>query len=197
MARIIARHSGLRLGMAVAAVGLLTSGCFGPFHLTRRLYQWNTQVGEDKWERELVFLLLALSPVYSFTTLADAVVFNAMEFWTGNNPVGPSDPRRSEAPQIKRLVRGPDEVVLHCTQEPHQRALTLELFHNGALTRTLHFERRTGEATLAKDAKGLVLLSARALTDGGIVVNDRDGNTVAVYSAPQVEQGMELARADR
>jgi len=41
---------GIRIGAVALAAGLLASGCFGPFNLTRRLYRWNEQV-EGKWER--------------------------------------------------------------------------------------------------------------------------------------------------
>ena len=76
------------LGMLVLA--LFLSGCYGPFNLTRRLYRWNGQV-EGKWEKEFVFLLLAWAPVYGLTVAGDAMVFNAMEFWTGKNPVDSPD----------------------------------------------------------------------------------------------------------
>lgn len=77
-----------RIETWVLAAVLLVSGCYGPFNLTRRLYQWNGQVG-TKWEREFMFMLLAWAPVYGLTLVGDAVVFNSMEFWTGKNPVEP------------------------------------------------------------------------------------------------------------
>ena len=80
--------SSRRIGAGMLAAALLVSGCYGPFNLTRRLYRWNGQVG-TKWENEFVFLLLGLAPVYSLAVAGDAVVFNSMEFWTGNNPVDP------------------------------------------------------------------------------------------------------------
>ena len=43
--------------LAVAAAGLVvTSGCFGSFQLTRKLYTWKKNVSPDKWVQELVFL---------------------------------------------------------------------------------------------------------------------------------------------
>ena len=57
---------------AMLMVGLLLSGCYGPFYLTRKVYHWNGQVG-DKWVNEAVFLLLSWAPVYGFATLFDAI----------------------------------------------------------------------------------------------------------------------------
>jgi len=70
----------------------MTAACYGPFNLTRTLYKWNGEVKgagdiEAKWMREGVFLALVLLPVYGISLLADAVVFNSIEFWTGENPI--------------------------------------------------------------------------------------------------------------
>ena len=75
-----------RVTLGMLALALFLSGCYGPFNLTRRLYQWNGQV-QGKWEKEFMFLLLAWAPVYGLTVAGDAIVFNSMEFWTGKNPV--------------------------------------------------------------------------------------------------------------
>lgn len=84
-------RAGSRIIIGWLAVGLFVSGCYGPFNLTRRLYTWNSESGKTKWEKEFLFLLLAWAPVYSLTVLGDALVFNAMEFWTGKNPVDPPE----------------------------------------------------------------------------------------------------------
>ncbi len=75
---------------ALVLVGFLplaTTACFGSFQLTRKVYQFNREVSPDKWIRELTFLVMVVLPVYGFASFLDAVVFNSVEFWTGNNPV--------------------------------------------------------------------------------------------------------------
>ena len=101
-----------RGGVALVALGLLVSGCYGPFNLTRRLYQWNSQVG-DKWEKELVFLLLVALPVYELTALGDAIVFNSMEFWTGRNPVEPPMMKNSAAAVVAPTVTAPSRTRMN------------------------------------------------------------------------------------
>lgn len=71
----------------MAFLPVSTTGCFGGFQLTRKVYQFNREVSPDKWIRELVFLALAIFPVYGAATFLDAVIFNSIEFWTGNNPI--------------------------------------------------------------------------------------------------------------
>jgi hypothetical protein len=66
---------------------LATSGCFGGFELTKKVYRFNKQVSPDKWVREIVFLVLVIVPIYELASLGDGVIFNLIEFWTGRNPV--------------------------------------------------------------------------------------------------------------
>jgi hypothetical protein len=64
----------------------LSTGCFGGFQLTRKVYRFNQQVSPDKWIREIVFLVLVIVPIYGIATFVDAIAFNLIEFWTGRNP---------------------------------------------------------------------------------------------------------------
>ncbi len=73
------------LSIALAST-LLLSSCLGTFSLTHKCLELNNSIG-DKWVNELVFIGLNIVPVYSVCLFADAVVFNSIEFWTGNNPV--------------------------------------------------------------------------------------------------------------
>ena len=68
--------------LALIALVPLASGCFGSFGLVKKAYQFNQDVNEDKWAREGIFILI--SPVYGFCAALDAVFFNAVEFWTGD-----------------------------------------------------------------------------------------------------------------
>lgn len=65
------------------------SSCIGSFALTNRVLNWNRQVG-SKFLNELVFFAFWVLPVYEVTSLADLLVINSIEFWSGNNPVSAS-----------------------------------------------------------------------------------------------------------
>ena len=80
--------SGFGKVLIVFVIGVLalTPGCYGPFTLTKSLHEWNGEVGE-KWVNELVFLGLVIIPVYGIATIGDALIFNSIEFWTGENPL--------------------------------------------------------------------------------------------------------------
>ncbi len=84
------------------ALFVAASGCYGPFALTKKLHKWNAGIGqqmaqnasnkkqkkqETRWATEGVFLAFVILPVYDAAILADAVVLNSMQFWTGRPPL--------------------------------------------------------------------------------------------------------------
>lgn len=77
----------LAVGLILLAASSVTlSSCIGSFALTNRVLSWNKQVG-NKFVNELVFFAFWVLPVYEVTSLADLIVINSIEFWSGNNPV--------------------------------------------------------------------------------------------------------------
>lgn len=72
---------------AIAALlfSSLTS-CMGKFALTRNLYAWNEQVS-NKFVNEILFVAFWILPVYEVCSLADLLVLNSIEFWSGDNPL--------------------------------------------------------------------------------------------------------------
>lgn len=62
------------------------TSCIGNFALTKRVLAWNNQVG-NKFLNELVFVAFWILPVYEVSSLADLLVLNSIEFWSGKNPM--------------------------------------------------------------------------------------------------------------
>lgn len=77
----------LTAGVALTlAMSVGFSSCIGTFALTNKVLSWNNQIG-SKFVNELVFFALWVLPVYEVTSLADLLVINSIEFWSGENPV--------------------------------------------------------------------------------------------------------------
>ncbi len=77
--------------LSVAVVLMLLASftftsCVGSFALSNKLLNWNRQIG-NKFVNELVFFCFWIIPVYEVTSLADVLVLNSIEFWSGSNPV--------------------------------------------------------------------------------------------------------------
>jgi len=62
------------------------TGCYGNFTLTKKLYNWNGQVG-DKFVNSAVMWIMFIVPVYEVAGVIDFVILNTIQFWTGKNPV--------------------------------------------------------------------------------------------------------------
>ena len=171
-----------RLTIGLVASALLLSGCYGPFQLTRRLHSWNGHVG-DKWENEIVFLLMVIVPVYDLAVVGDALVFNTIEFWTGNNPMANAAPQTS----TQRVARGDTEAVLTQTASSSLRQMTIQPLHHGQPMDGLVIKDVDG-VTVAMDASGQVRYRVQTLADGRMIVTDAAGRQVASRSARDIQR---------
>ena len=77
----------LSVALVIALAGsMLTTSCIGNFALTNKLLAWNKTIS-NKFVNELVFVAFWILPVYEVSALADILVINTIEFWSGSNPV--------------------------------------------------------------------------------------------------------------
>lgn len=72
--------------LLLIASSLTFSSCIGSFSLTNKVLAWNNQVS-SKFINEVVFFAFLILPVYEVTSIADLLVINSIEFWSGTNPV--------------------------------------------------------------------------------------------------------------
>lgn len=72
--------------LLIAGTSLVFTSCIGSFGLTNKLMTWNKHIG-SKFVNELVFIAFWILPVYEVTALADVLVINSIEFWSGSNPM--------------------------------------------------------------------------------------------------------------
>jgi len=68
------------------ASSIFLSSCVGNFALTHKVLDWNHQIG-NKFVNELVFFGFWILPIYEISAIADLLVINSIEFWSGSNPV--------------------------------------------------------------------------------------------------------------
>lgn len=72
--------------VALAAAVSTTSACMGSFMLTRKLYELNSRITDNKYINNVIFWALAwILPIYSLALAGDVVILNTIEFWTGKN----------------------------------------------------------------------------------------------------------------
>ena len=162
----------------ILIVALFTTGCTGSFNLTHKVYNFHRSQ-TDKWSDEFCFLLVALLPVYAVATLADAIVVNSIEFWTGKNPVD-----MSYVPPSSRIVQN-GNVKYRLSYNAKTDQVSLTPLAQGNNNHGVIFER-TDDMITAKNEQGKVLYSSVQDQDGGISIYDGNGKLVKNYPAGQI-----------
>jgi len=159
----------------VLIIAFFTTGCTGSFNLTRKVYNFHHSQA-DKWSNELCFLLVALLPIYSLASLADAIVFNSIEFWTGKNPVD-----MSYVPPASRIVQNGNDKYRMSYNDKTGRVYLSSLAGNHGI-----ILEKSDNTITAKNEKGQVLYSSVQNADGGVSIYNGSGKLVKNYPASQI-----------
>jgi len=171
----------------------VTSACYGPFNLTRNVYHWNSGIkgsGEvnDKWMKEFVFFGMIVIPVYMFSALLDAFVFNAIQFWSGNNPIKVTGGENDGEPRVARL----GDLTVRWTVTSSGADVWYE--RGGAVVRRASIVRNGSGYRLLDDG-GVVLAEAVSDTDGVMTLLDGECRLVATWSGDRWQTGSSVVRA--
>ena len=152
-----------KLGWAslVLAGALSTTGCYGTFNLTQRLWHWNGHVSENKWAHEGIFLVCVIIPVYGVCTFVDAIFFNSWKFWSGKDLI--------DAPSGDAKVSGKlDENHDYTLTRLSDSTVGVELFENGQLQKSFTIDQSNGQNSVLRDTDGTVLGVAEQQSDGSV-----------------------------
>ena len=176
---------GHRIVAATVLLGFMTmsTGCYGPFNLTKNVYHWNSNVKgsgqvNDKWMKEIVFFGMLIIPAYMFSALLDTFIFNSMHFWTGESPIKSSD-MGSDGTKVTTL----GETTIRWI--PLEDGATVTYERNGVVER-----RATIVASLTGyrlvDEQGNLLSEAEYSADGGVRLLNRDHQVITQWSEEQL-----------
>src|SRR5580765_894924 len=162
----------------------VTTGCYGPFNLTRSVYHWNSNVkgsGEvnEKWMKEFVFFGMIIIPVYMFSALLDAFIFNSIHFWTGGNPIKANDAAGNGATRVARLGG------VTVTMAESDRGTTVTYERNGIVDRRAIIETSATGYRLINET-GALLAEAEMGQDGSVTLLDRDCQVVGQWTSDQL-----------
>jgi len=92
------RKPAVRMLLVLALAAATLGGCFGSMNATSRLKTWNREI-ENRWVGEGAYVVLRVpyGGVYALVGLTDLLVFNSVEFWTGEHPIDPVSAERMRA----------------------------------------------------------------------------------------------------
>jgi hypothetical protein len=162
----------------------VTTACYGPFNLTRNVYHWNSNIKgssevNEKWMKEFVFFGMIIIPVYMFSALLDAFIFNSIQFWSGSNPVKADDAGGDGATRVVRV----GEVTV--TMVERDRGATVTYERNGIVERRAIIETNATGYRLI-DETGALLAEAEKGQDGSVTLLDRDCQVVRQWTSDQL-----------
>jgi hypothetical protein len=162
----------------------VTTACYGPFNLTRNVYQWNSNIKgssevNEKWMKEFVFFGMIIIPVYMFSALLDAFIFNSIQFWSGGNPVKANDAGGDGATRVVQLGE------LTVTMAESDRGTAVTYARNGLVERRARIETSATGYRLI-DETGALLAEAEKGQDGSVTLLDHDCQVVKRWSSDQL-----------
>lgn len=85
------------------ACSLFCTSCIGKFALTHKVLGWNHQIS-NKFVNELVFVGFWILPIYEISALADLLVINSIEFWSGSNPIASTGQKFVDGQNARYLI---------------------------------------------------------------------------------------------
>ncbi len=71
----------------ILALSLGMPSCLGPDNAYHSVKNWNAGVSDQDWVNEGVFLVLTIIPVYGVCLFGDVLIFNTIDYWTGDNVI--------------------------------------------------------------------------------------------------------------
>jgi hypothetical protein len=174
----------------VASVGALSAGCFGKFQLTRKVYDINQSI-DEKYVRSAATWIFVIVQVYTVAALLDLIVFNVLEFWTGENPV-------ASGPVTKVYAHGTGRTVLSFSRDGSATVAVIDRYEGERLVSTLRVrDDGRGMVAAVETAEGRVVreVSAVAASDGSVdvTVATAAGEGTERYAAPSVRAQERLA----
>ena len=124
---------------ATLASSVLFSSCIGSFGLSNKLLDWNRNI-DSKFVNELVFVAFWIVPVYEISALADILVLNSIEFWSGSNPVADAGTVKTIETKDGTYAIETQKDGYHIQKEGEEKAVDLVFNEaNGESTKLLKF----------------------------------------------------------
>jgi hypothetical protein len=173
--------------LLVVVLGAFATGCFGKFQLTRKVYDINQSV-EEPYVRSAVTWVFVIVPVYGIAGLLDFLIFNTIEFWSGENPV-------ARGPVTRVYAQGSGKAVLTLDRDGAATAATIRRYEGETLVSTLRIrDEGNGAVTAVETADGKKVREIAAIRgdDGSVEVTMSTARAAAVerYAAPAVRTQM-------
>jgi hypothetical protein len=168
--------SAIALALCLSTASL-TLSCYGRFPLTKAVYNFNGDVSDDKVVRSVLMWAFIILPVYGVATLGDALIFNLIEFWTGETMTVAS-------------ASGHDGVEVSLAPANGGREAALTFSRNGAVIDQERFVQTSPGVFEVRDSSGAVRGMVIRSPQGGFDLTDAQGRVLRTLSAESIESAL-------
>ena len=182
-------------GVVLMCFTAVSTACYGPFNLTRNVYHWNSGIKgsgkvNDKWMKEFVFFGMIVVPVYMFSALLDAFIFNPINLWSGDNPVKVTQDGKGH---IREVQMG--KITATVTWADNGESAHVVYARKGQVIKETTIEREGAQLRL-RDQGGHVLYMTEEGEDGSLRFVGRDGRVADTVTPQQVQWRVEQFRVE-
>lgn len=160
----------LAIALVVAILAPPAVGCYGKFPLTKAVYRFNGEVSSDRLLRSVLMWGFIILPVYEIAMIGDAIIFNLIQFWTG------------ETLQIGSASEK-DGVRASLSPSADGREALLSLSKDGLTNQQVRFMRLPNGTVEVRSLQGELSGIVRPNTEGGLDLLDAHGNLIQVLPA--------------
>jgi hypothetical protein len=166
----------------LATVFLFTS-CLGSFSAWNGLKSWNEDATDNKFVNNAIFWGLNIIPVYGLFYAGDVIIFNLIEFWSGDNPIGMNEG------EVQEQIVEKDGVRYALTATRNQMKIKVLSGEREGNELTLVYEPEDKSWNAVKDGEKIKLTSYE---EGFHIVYLPDGEEVRIHESTAKYQGLAL-----
>lgn len=171
--------------VALASSVMFTS-CLGSFSAFNGLKDWNMELTDSKFVNNLVFWGLWIIPVYGLFTLGDVVIFNVLEFWTGNNPVAMKEGEK----EIQYVEKDGNKYKMTATVN----RLQIEIVDGPKTGEKVDLVYRPHEKSWNAIKPDGEIIPLSSFKDGFYIVHAPDGNDIKIDANSTREEGLAILK---
>ncbi|MBN1475152.1 DUF3332 family protein [Candidatus Sumerlaeota bacterium] len=158
----------------LVAFTISSFACFGQFPLTHMVYEVNGDITDNELGQSIIMWVFLILPVYWFAMLGDALIFNLIEFWTG------------EAPIQAGVVQSDGLYETAMTVSEDGTTMTMTLSREGSVISEVTSVEIAPGLYEMRDADGLVVGLVQRTAEGNLDLCDAEGNVLRTITADQI-----------
>lgn len=175
------RRGFLRSAVAILMIAAVipSGGCYGSFPLTNLLYGANGKITNSRIIHSIVMIVLVIIPAYQICMIVDGIIFNSVEFWTGD------DLEFSKSETLS------DGTIATLSPGATKDEATLTLTRDGVVVTKRYYKRVNPTRTLVIDDTGAIISVVDRTEDGGLIIRGERGRTEVRHSGAEIAQLLE------